>query len=284
MSESKIKPVIICIAKSETQYIEEFVRYHLHLGFDKIYIYDNEDEPTYGAQLARFNDYVKVMHLPGKNYPRLPQYEALQQFTWQYMGNNDITHVAHIDIDEFIVLKKHKNIKDFIREYIDNDENNIMCGGIGINWRFFGSSDITTNTGEPNTSRFTKCEKNGNRHIKTLYNAKYHASYPNPHECIVNNASYPIKTTNGTVIKGPFNEPIDFSVIQINHYKTKTWEEFQYIKQRGRADRCDNPELDDLLGTFNEFNLNEIEDLTAHDYYKHILNSPELLSIYETTN
>jgi hypothetical protein len=30
-----IRPVIICIAKYEKDYIEEFVRYHLGLGFEK---------------------------------------------------------------------------------------------------------------------------------------------------------------------------------------------------------------------------------------------------------
>jgi len=36
-----------------------------------------------------------------------------------------------MDCDEFIVLKHHNNIKDFINDYIKND-----CVGIGINWRF----------------------------------------------------------------------------------------------------------------------------------------------------
>ena len=44
-------PVIVCIAKKEQDYIEEFVKYHLHLGFKHIYIYDNEDIPTYENML-----------------------------------------------------------------------------------------------------------------------------------------------------------------------------------------------------------------------------------------
>jgi hypothetical protein len=42
-----MNPVIVCIAKLEQDYIEEFVRYHLAIGFNKIYIYDNDDVPTY---------------------------------------------------------------------------------------------------------------------------------------------------------------------------------------------------------------------------------------------
>ena len=270
-----ICPVIICIAKYESRYITEFVRYHLSLGFDKIYIYDNEDSPTYGEMLKEFGEKVLVTHLPGKNYPRLPQYEALQQFTWNYMNNAIITHVVHIDIDEYIVLKQHNNIKDFIKDYIYDGENNVMCAGIGMNWRFFGSSNNESYSNEPLTSRFTKREEKGNIHIKTIFNKQFYNSHNNPHSIAVNNNNYPIKGTNGIIIEGPFNENMDFSVIQLNHYKTKTWEEFKYIRSRGRADRYDNPYFEEgeskLLEEFNAYDKNETEDFIACNYYKKVL-------------
>jgi len=270
-----IKPVIICIAKYEKDYIEEFVRYHLNLGFDKIYIYDNEDIPTYEELLKEFKEKVIVTHLPGKSYPRLPQYEALQQFTWNHICSPEITHVAHIDIDEYIVLKKHDNIKDFIKEYIYDGENNVMCSGIGMNWRFFGSSENINKTNDPLTIRFTKREDKGNMHIKTIYNKNFLGYIQNPHYIVLNNNDFPIKSTNGTTIEGPFNENMDFSVIQLNHYKCKTWEEYRYIRSRGRADRYDNPAYDEgedkLKEEFELYNLNETEDLHAHNYYKNIL-------------
>jgi predicted O-methyltransferase YrrM len=267
-----IKPVIVCIAKFEQDYIEEFVRYHLHLGFDKIYLYDNEDIPTYGNILRKFGDYVVVNHLPGKAYSTPPQYQAFSHFVTNYMYKNDLTHVCHIDIDEFIVLKKHNNIKEFIKEYIYDGKNNVMCGGICMNWRFFGSSDHIENTKEPITQRFTKCEEKGNFHIKTIFNKKFYASYPNPHYIFVNNTNYPLKTIAGKIINGPFNEDIDLSVAQINHYKSKTLEEFKHIRTRGRADLHVNP-YEDVVANFNLYNKNEIEELTAYNFYKNVLNS-----------
>ena len=39
-----------------------------------------------------------------------------------------------------------------------------------MNWRFFGSSGKNEKTkNEPNTIRFIMCEKNGNNHIKTIF-------------------------------------------------------------------------------------------------------------------
>ena len=267
-----IKPVIICIAKYEQDYIEEFVRYHLHLGFDKIYLYDNEDVPTYGKLLSKFGDNVVVNHLPGKNYVRAPQYEAIQQFTNNYVYTTDITHVCHIDIDEFIVLKKHNNIKDFIKEYIYDGENGVMCAGICMNWRYFGCSDQIENTKEPVTSRFTKCEEKGNLHVKSIFHKEFYAYLNNPHNIFTNNANYPMKSASGKIVDGPYNEDIDLSVVQLNHYKSKTLEEFKYIRTRGRADLYVNPD-EDIVTDFNFYNRNEIEDLTAYNFYNNILNS-----------
>jgi predicted O-methyltransferase YrrM len=267
-----IKPVIVCIAKFEQDYIEEFIRYHLHLGFDKIYLYDNEDVPTYGQILRKFRDYVVVNHLPGKAYSTPPQYQAFSHFVNNYMYTTDLTHVCHIDIDEFIVLKKHNNIKEFIKEYIYDGENNVMCGGICMNWRFFGCSYQTVNTKQPNTQRFTKCEEKGNLQVKTIFNKKFYASFPNPHYIFVNNTNYPLKTIAGKIMNGPLNEDIDLSVAQINHYKTKTLEEFKHIRTRGRADLHVNPD-EDVVANFNLYDRNEVEDLCAYNFYKNVLNS-----------
>ena len=61
-------PAIVCLAKFEQDYIEEFVKYHLALGFKYIYLYDNEDIPTYKNLLQAYNENVKVIHFPFNNY------------------------------------------------------------------------------------------------------------------------------------------------------------------------------------------------------------------------
>jgi hypothetical protein len=43
----------------QRRYIEQFVMYHLFIGVDLIYLYDNEDEPTY-HRMFTCNPRVKV--------------------------------------------------------------------------------------------------------------------------------------------------------------------------------------------------------------------------------
>jgi len=251
-------PVIVCIAKKEQDYINEFVDYHLGIGFKTIYLYDNEDVPFYETYLNNKN--VIVTHLPFNNYNKGVQYKALDHFVSTYM--KDVTHVAHIDIDEYIVLKKHENIKHFINEYIVGD-----CQGIGINWRFFGSSGHTEKQNEPNTQRFTMCEEKGNMHVKTLFKTTHFNGYGTVHHVYFTEGHN--KSTNGRILTDSFNEDIDLSVIQINHYKCKTLPEFRIIRERGRADIAGNitENIDEI---FKEFDKNEVEDLTAKIKFKNL--------------
>jgi hypothetical protein len=262
-----MKPVIVCIAKLESNYIEEFVKYHLALGFSTIYIYDNEDSPTYQELLRAYANNIKVIHMPHNNYHKAVQYVALDHFVKHFMYTNGITHVAHIDIDEFIVLKKHENICGFIKKYIVGD-----CAGIGMNWRFFGSSGQTSYTNAPVTMRFTMCENNCNQHIKTIFKVSEFISYNTCHDVNVKK-SQNINSTDGRIINGPFNPNGDISVIQLNHYKCKTLEEFKYMRTRQRADVKGqvNHINDDIDSTFNAFNINEVVDETASNFYAKIM-------------
>lgn len=267
LDPSYIGCALVCIAKTESKYIEEFVQYHLKLGVDYIFVYDNEDVPTYRHLLSKYKQ-VYVKHLPGKKFVGGPQTKALYDFTRGIMQNDLITHVAHIDIDEFIVLKKHKHIHDFIRSYIKTNNNNIKCAGIGMNWRFFGSSGHSTYENIPVTQRFTKCAKYLNHHIKTLFNKKYFRKYNECHSIQTTHSEYPILSTSGKLITSAFNKETENDVIQLNHYKCKTLEEFKEIRKRGRADIPTLIETDkQIVNSFNVHDINEMEDKTAYNFF-----------------
>lgn len=260
-------PVIVCIAKFESDYIDEFVNYHLQLGFNHIYIYDNEDTPTYKKLLHNYIDKITVIHLPFNNYSKGVQYVALDNFIEKYLFTTNITHVAHIDIDEFIVLKKHNNICDFIDEYITGD-----CQGICMNWRMFGSSGKIEKTNEPVTTRFTMCKIKGHKTFKTLYKKDNFIKYNTCHDIVLSDGY--IKSTTGNIAVQWINNDIDFSVIQLNHYKCKTFPEFKVIQTRGRADfnkkthNKQNDRYDNIEKNFKQYDINEMEELTACNFYK----------------
>jgi hypothetical protein len=266
-----MKSVIFTLAKYESQYIEEFVVYHLGIGFTHIYIYDNEDEPTYNTLLKKYvdNGSVTVIHLPYNNYEKGVQLIMIDHFIANYMFTNEYTHCAAIDVDEFIVLKQHKHIHDFINQFIVDD-----VAGIVMNWRFFGSSNLTINDGRPVTQRFIMRQINYNIWVKTIFEINKFSHFRSVH-VIEPKESYFVKDTNGNIVTCGFkNEQkiLDNEFVQINHYAAKTYDEFCYQRRRGCCvSTTENQPVLDIKKMHKDRNLNHEEDLLACNIYNSII-------------
>ena len=92
---------LVCIAKNEDPYIEEWVNYNLKLGFDKVFIYEN----NWRCKLN--NDNIVKIPFDGNT----KQIDAYNDFIQKY--SNRYQWAAFFDVDEFLVLKQDKNIKDY---------------------------------------------------------------------------------------------------------------------------------------------------------------------------
>ena len=268
--------VIIAIAKFEQDYIEEWVIYHLALGFDKIYLYDNEDEAIYYKILTKYGGRIVHTHIKGNEYEIGVQYRALHHFHSTYISS-EIKYAMHIDIDEFVCLKKHKNIKEFINEYFKPG-----IAAISLCWRFFGSSGQVKKMNEPVVSRFRRCASQGDILMKTLYDVTKITAHTDCHS-VKPIEGHVVIATNGVVTTCSENPDNDISVACVNHYYCKTIPEFFYSKTRGRADipgglkghpfygDPTSTALDmDLIKCYTKRNLNDVEDLTAYNFYNAI--------------
>jgi len=236
-----MKVALVCIAKDEDHYIKEWVDYHKKLGFDKIFIYQN----FWRCSLE--DDILEKIEFDIE----YPQMRAYNEFILKYREEYD--WVAFLDVDEFIVLKKHRNIKHLIDNYGN------YGAAIGINWVFFGDNglDKVENGNYSVIERFTKRQIGVDKHIKSIVNLKY-GNYMEPH-----NPNANIVDTNLHLFVGPWNEKGDDNWVQINHYFCKTREEFHHKIQKGGPNGTAKS-----WGSFDAYNKNDIEDLTALNFYK----------------
>lgn len=234
------KPYIVCcICKNEGRYIEEFVEYHLELGFDKIIIGDNNDidGERYDDQLKDYIDYgeVEIVDLRGKVAQQLPFYNNI-------IKNYKYEWCAFIDCDEFITFAKYSeytDIKDFL-----NSRRNVYA--YALNWRvygdnnrvFAGEGDVLDRFKIPMPDDF-KFHYNfpENNHIKSLIKLSGDEFIfdRTPHN--VNFSGY--YSPNGTKIAtGPFNPGLDFDVLYIRHFYTKSLEEWVNKKMKNKFADC----------------------------------------------
>jgi hypothetical protein len=237
-----MKIALVCIAKMEDFYINEWVLYHKKLGFDDIIIYEND----WNCNLEY--EFIKKIKYNGI----AKQISVYNDFIENY--KTDYNWVAFFDVDEFLVLKKHQNIKVFINEF-----NNPY--GIGVNWVFFGACGRLTR-GEHNNSlikQFTIRQKDVDRHVKTILNLQSNSIMVNPHYPNVN-----IMNTTKNYFTGPFNENGTDNIAQINHYHHKTFDDWKIRCIRNQADTGIPKKEIDWINT--QFDFCDVEDLHALNF------------------
>jgi hypothetical protein len=113
---------ICAVAKDEDPYLVEWAEYHLGIGFEHIYVYDNGSAVPVRDTLRELVDagLVTVVDFPSTVEQQLAAYADCLA-----VHGADAVWTAFIDIDEFIVPKSCDDIRDFLDAYRD-------CGALGI--------------------------------------------------------------------------------------------------------------------------------------------------------
>jgi hypothetical protein len=235
-----MKVGLICVAKLEDHYLKEWLDYNQKLGFDKVLMFQNDWRTD-------LEHPVLEKYICDGPSIQVPLYNEVLQHNTEY------DWLAFIDCDEFIVLKKHNNIKELIEEY--QHRTNV----IGLNWTFFGNMGKLSREGDSLLKPFTMRNKGTDQHIKVIINARSGERMQLPH-----NTNRLAMDTNGHKFSGPFNPNGPMDVAYINHYHNKTKEDWIVRCERGRADA---PIGHDPNRWDNEININnEVEDLSAYNF------------------
>lgn len=247
---------ICTIVRDENKYLEEWAMFHLALGFEKIYLYDNSDHGSAGTWLqntvARTNNTILEQGVHVHPFPTKDNKRQLKAFRGciEKFGIHH-TWVALYDPDEFLVLKKHENIVDFLDQHCPN-------GSLGINWVIFGTSNETVyDPSIPVTKRF-QLHTGVDGHVKTIVKVADYKGQKSAHWVQLADPKMR-KDTNGNWIKGQrfagVNNPTfhldgPTNLAALHHYKYKSLEEFNSKGcSRGyvwNQQRCFNENLEDL--------------------------------------
>lgn len=143
----------ICLAlKGNEAELDEWVSYHLGLGFDEIYVYDNSASSATNYSLvhwARMASWtmeqaggeqrhgLRVHVQPWPDHTPHQQIHAYQHCVDHHLKPRGVTWVAFFDIDEFLVLKNHSSVVPFLIE------RSPPRGSVAVNWVLFGTSNHT---------------------------------------------------------------------------------------------------------------------------------------------
>lgn len=232
--------ITICaVAKNEEIYIEEWVIHHLSIGFEKIYIYDNNE--VFGKLTTLLEPYVlqqkvQVIDCSDINPVQLWAYNHFIE-----TNKNNVRWAAFIDIDEFIELENGLTIQDFIRSYEHTQV-------IVLSWLGYGANgEIWKQNGNlkqrfPHPAVIEQVFARFSMHVKSICQLQHVKKFKNPHIPAFFWKKHRISYNSiGESVKAYSSYPFMFPVYErayIKHYFTKSYEEWFEKSNRGFADQA----------------------------------------------
>lgn len=214
------------VIKDEADYISEWIEYHLLIGFDHFYIYDNESTDNIEEVLEPYiNDgIVSFINFPGKGI----QLEMIQNVLEK--SSNETFWLAIHDIDEFFSFRndKFKKLSEFLKSFE-------RFPAVEVNWLVYGSDNKKVKEKGLVIERFTTHTSNNyfsNRYTKVIFNPRA-TSYGHVHNGFYWNFRRAVTTHKMKCTLAPLEREPELDILVIRHYFTKSLEE--YLKKKNKT-------------------------------------------------
>ena len=218
--------VYVCgIFRNESLYLREWIEFHLLVGVNKFFLYNNNSDDDYHSVLDPYiaSGIVELIEWPVNPPSQLSAYQHYID------GHRGAYWTAFIDIDEFLFPVRYDTLQKAIPF--------LPQSAIGVNWICFGSSGKTEWEDAPVTERFTwrqSTDSPGNIHIKSMvWMDQLVRVGSTPHHF---NVQFGTHNEYGQPINGPLSYHTSY-MIRINHYCTKSYGEWAKRARNGKPDR-----------------------------------------------
>ena len=218
---------VVSIMKNAAPYVEEWLDYHLLAGVNHFFIYDNESEDNFKEVLQPYIDAGLVTYIfyPGNRQQMAAYNDAIENFKFL------CRYMAFVDDDEFILPKENCSIADVADFFL---KDNPSCAGLKFQWVTYGSSGKTkADFSKGVLERFKRRAAKEEKLAKTIVNPRRVDYMWSPHFAIYQAGYYDI---NQPTLDQFSDMPFKIAdKIVMNHYHTKSWEEYEIKISRGRA-------------------------------------------------
>jgi len=215
---------VVAVLKDERPNLEEWLDFHLSVGVEHFYLYDNGSSDGSTEVLHPYIKSGKVTY----SYNTMDMCQLACYYNALTAYRDQSTWMAFIDLDEFL-FAPGGDLKTRLKDFEGK------APGIAVNEVFFGSNGHESRPTGGVLLNYTKRGEEINKHVKTICQPQFTVAPAfNPH------SFYYMQGTAvnelGEPCQGAFNEPGTADIFRINHYWVKSKEEYRAKLERGRAD------------------------------------------------
>ena len=252
---------ICAIYRDEAPYLREWLSLHRLAGVEHFYLYNNGSTDEHREALAPYLDEGIAELLDWDFYPgQLRAYdhclaERRDESRW----------IAFVDIDEFLFSPTIRPLPEILARYE-------QAPGVVANWAIFGTSGHAEKPEGLVIESYLRRTDNqqANRHVKSIVDPR-RAQGPggNPHFFRYRDGNAVDET--GAPLEGPpfsFTESVHFDLLRVNHYYTKSEQEFRdkLAKPKAHGPEYQVPVIEQERLARQIATLNEVEDRTILAY------------------
>ncbi len=260
----------VIIIKNEAPYIKEWVDFHMAVGFEHFFIYDNESTDNTREILKPYieSGVVEYIYWPGKKQQMAVYNHALKAH------KSKCKWLAFIDADEFVVPVKDENLPTMIRKIVHGHHHvaQIICP-----WIMYGTNGHETKPNGLVIENYTTHRPFKHYGLKSILNPKRIKKMVSPHQGIPKYFCYTIDT-NGKKYPYDFfahqwesDKILPYDKIRVNHYYTKSVAEYHVRHLVGsvnaNSDSRSDEELKEIMSDAN------IQDDIMRKYIKVLKNN-----------
>jgi hypothetical protein len=218
---------ICAIYRDEADYLREWVEFHRLVGVEKFFLYDNESADDHREVLA---PYVAASIVVIHEWPVFPgQKPAYEHCLEEH--RNDSRWITFLDLDEFLFSPTGRRLPELLTEYEE-------WPGVGVNRVTFGPSGHDAKPpGLVIENYLYRRETKGHpgTSVKSIVDPKRTVGCDSPHSFIYVDDQFAVDENKHPIDRWQ-SKTFGISRLRINHYATKSAEEWRRKMARHRAD------------------------------------------------
>lgn len=237
------------IFKNEAPFLKEWLDYHITIGVDHFYLYNNNSDDNF---MEILEPYIKANIVTLIDWPYTnSQFKAYNHCYENY--NTETNWISFLDADEFFVPRFDQTISQWLKKFD-------KFPAINIHWRMFGTGGQLKHDYNRNViEQYHVCFDNLYLHGKCLINTRYKIA--NFNTWYVHHHTYMKYPIMGIYITLPAinqfgyictidqtwgggKNKYDKTTIVINHYFTKAWDIYSAKMHKTDVLYKNNPKSD----------------------------------------